>query len=213
MDTLEKDIQELQKLYISEKTKKKMLEDTKDKLTDELLRLTNDVDVLEKVIILFQKSAEYAREQAKIRIETLTTNSLQYIFKSDYKFEVDIKDQRNAANAEFYIVEGNENGIVKTKPEISNGGGIVDIVSLALRLAFMENADPRINGPLILDEPAKHVSEEFTFDIGDYLIEFSKSTGRQIIMITHNPHLAALSDNIYKVSQVDGISVLEQNNN
>lgn len=213
MDTLEKDIQELQKLYISEKTKKKMLEDTKDKLTDELLRLTNDVDVLEKVIILFQKSAEYAREQAKIRIETLTTNSLQYIFKSDYKFEVDIKDQRNAANAEFYIVEENENGIVKTKPEISNGGGIVDIVSLALRLAFMENADPRINGPLILDEPAKHVSEEFTFDIGDYLIEFSKSTGRQIIMITHNPHLAALSDNIYKVSQVDGISVLEQNNN
>lgn len=213
MDTLEKDIQELQKLYISEKTKKKMLEDAKDKLTDELLRLTNDVDVLEKVIILFQKSAEYAREQAKIRIETLTTNSLQYIFKSDYKFEVDIKDQRNAANAEFYIVEENENGIVKTKPEISNGGGIVDIVSLALRLAFMENADPRINGPLILDEPAKHVSEEFTFDIGDYLIEFSKSTGRQIIMITHNPHLAALSDNIYKVSQVDGISVLEQNNN
>lgn len=213
MDTLEKDIQELQKLYISEKTKKKMLEDTKDKLTDELLRLTNDVDVLEKVIILFQKSAEYAREQAKIRIETLTTNSLQYIFKSDYKFEVDIKDQRNAANAEFYIVEENENGIVKTKPEISNGGGIVDIVSLALRLAFMENADPRINGPLILDEPAKHVSEEFTFDIGDYLIEFSKSTGRQIIMITHNPHLAALSGNIYKVSQVDGISVLEQNNN
>lgn len=213
MDTLEKDIQELQKLYISEQTKKKMLEDTKDKLTDEFLRLTNDVDVLEKVIILFQKSAEYAREQAKIRIETLTTNSLQYIFKSDYKFEVDIKDQRNAANAEFYIVEENENGIVKTKPEISNGGGIVDIVSLALRLAFMENADPRINGPLILDEPAKHVSEEFTFDIGDYLIEFSKSTGRQIIMITHNPHLAALSDNIYKVSQVDGISVLEQNNN
>ncbi|MFB0972854.1 MAG: ABC transporter ATP-binding protein, partial [Neofamilia sp.] len=63
---------------------------------------------------------------------------------------------------------------------------------------------------LILDEPAKHVSEEFTFDIGEFLLQFSDQMNRQIIMITHNPHLASLSKSIYTVTQENGISKVEK---
>ncbi len=210
MHDLDNDIQKLKKLYTEERLKKDMLEVEKEKVTAEVMKLTEEVDILDKVIILFQKSSQYAREQAKVRIEKLTSNSLQYIFQSDYKFEVELTESRKVANAEFFVVEENENGIVKTQPTISNGGGIVDIVSLALRLAFMENTNPRVDGPLILDEPAKHVSDEYSFDIGNFLVEFSKSTNRQIIMITHNLHLANLSNNVYKVEQIDGISKVER---
>ncbi|NLD18321.1 MAG: ATPase [Tissierellia bacterium] len=210
MDNLAENIDFLKKHYYSENAKKEILQEQEKTFFDEVENLLDEVDVLEKVLILFQHTSQYAREQGKIQIENLTTRSLRYIFDKDYKFEIDITEKRNASSAEFYIVEENENGTVKIKPEISKGGGIVDIVSLALRLSFLENSKPKIEGPLILDEPAKHVSEEFTFDIGEFLLQFSDQMNRQIIMITHNPHLASLSKSIYTVTQENGISKVEK---
>ncbi len=210
MNALEDNISLLKRHYYSENAKKQMLEKEEKSLVEEVEKLSDEVDTLEKVLILFQKTSQYAREQGKIQIENLATRSLRYIFDKDYKFEIEITEKRNNSSAEFFIVEENENGIIKTKPDISKGGGIVDIVSLALRMSFLENSNPKIEGPLILDEPTKHVSEEYTFDIGDFLVQFSKQMQRQIIMITHNSHLASLSKNIYRVSQENGISLVEK---
>lgn len=210
MNVLEDNISLLKRHYYSENAKKQMLEKEEKSLVEEVEKLSDEVDTLEKVLILFQKTSQYAREQGKIQIENLATRSLRYIFDKDYKFEIEITEKRNNSSAEFFIVEENDNGIIKTKPDISKGGGIVDIVSLALRMSFLENSNPKIEGPLILDEPAKHVSEEYTFDIGDFLVQFSKQMQRQIIMITHNSHLASLSKNIYRVSQENGISLVEK---
>lgn len=206
---LRENIDQLKKLYYREESKREILLSRKEVLEKKQLE-KEEVDTLEKVMILFQKSSKYAREQGKFQIEILATKSLEYIFKKNYSFEIEISEKRNVSNAEFFIVEENENGSVKTKPEISKGGGIVDIVSLALRMSFLENYNPKVEGPLILDEPTKHVSEEYTFDVGDFLLQFSNQMKRQIIMITHNPHLASLSKNIYRVSQENGISKVEK---
>lgn len=212
MDDLNNKISLLKKQYYSENAKREILLANEKKFSEKVEKLYDEVDTLEKVLILFQKTGQYAREQGKIQIENLATRSLRYIFDRDYKFEIEISEKRNASSADFFVVEENENGRVKTNPEISKGGGIVDIVSLALRLSFLENSNPQIHGPLILDEPAKHVSDEYIFDIGDFLLQFSSQMNRQIIMITHNQHLASLSDNIYRVSQDNGISVIEKGN-
>lgn len=210
MDNTDFYISELKKIYYTEESKRNLLQKQQNELKTDIEKINKEVDILEKVLILFQKTSKYAREQGKAQIENLTTKSLRYIFDKNYQFEIDISEKRNISSAEFYVVEENENTIVKTKPEISKGGGIVDIVSLALRLSFLENTKPKVQGPLILDEPAKHVSQDYTFDIGDFLLQFSKQMNRQIIMITHNPHLASLSENIYKVNQENGISNVEK---
>ena len=210
MDNTDFYISELKKIYYTEESKRNLLQKQQIELKIDIEKINKEVDILEKVLILFQKTSKYAREQGKAQIENLTTKSLRYIFDKNYQFEIDISEKRNISSAEFYVVEENENTIVKTKPEISKGGGIVDIVSLALRLSFLENTNPKVEGPLILDEPAKHVSQDYTFDIGDFLLQFSKQMNRQIIMITHNPHLASLSENIYKVNQENGISNVEK---
>lgn len=210
MDNTDFYISELKKIYYTEESKRNLLQKQQNELKTDIEKINKEVDILEKVLILFQKTSKYAREQGKAQIENLTTKSLRYIFDKNYQFEIDISEKRNISSAEFYVVEENENTIVKTKPEISKGGGIVDIVSLALRLSFLENTNPKVQGPLILDEPAKHVSQDYTFDIGDFLLQFSKQMNRQIIMITHNPHLASLSENIYKVNQENGISNVEK---
>ena len=210
MDNTDFYISELKKIYYTEESKRNLLQKQQNELKTDIEKINKEVDILEKVLILFQKTSKYAREQGKAQIENLTTKSLRYIFDKNYQFEIDISEKRNISSAEFYVVEENENTIIKTKPEISKGGGIVDIVSLALRLWFLENTNPKVEGPLILDEPAKHVSQDYTFDIGDFLLQFSKQMNRQIIMITHNPHLASLSENIYKVNQENGISNVEK---
>ena len=184
-----------------------------DKLKEQLesnnskvIKINLELDLLSKVSILFQKTSEFAREQAKSQIESLVTKCLQFVFDSDIKFLIEIEELRGKANAEFYVVNESDDILIKTKPELSRGGGVVDIVSLALRIAFLQIHKPKIQGPLILDEPAKHVSEEFVFNVADFLKQTSELFNRQIIMVTHNNHLAAIGTNAYKVELKGSIS-------
>lgn len=184
-----------------------------DKLKEQLesnnskvIKINLELDLLSKVSILFQKTSEFAREQAKSQIESLVTKCLQFVFDSDIKFLIEIEELRGKANAEFYVVNEVDDILIKTKPELSRGGGVVDIVSLALRIAFLQIHKPKIQGPLILDEPAKHVSEEFVFNVADFLKQTSELFNRQIIMVTHNNHLAAIGTNAYKVELKGSIS-------
>lgn len=161
-----------------------------------------DQELLEKVILLFQKTSEFARLQAKKQIETIVTKCLQYVFETDMKFIIELEELRGKANAEFYVTSVHGDTTLKTKPELSRGGGVVDIISLALRIAFIQIHKPKIQGPLILDEPAKHLSEDYIYNVGDFLKQTSEMFNRQIIMVTHNHHLSAISTNAYRVELI-----------
>jgi DNA repair ATPase RecN len=179
--------------------KRDQLLELKSNYEDDLAEIVGELDLLEQVMILFQKTSEYARSQAKNQIENLVTKCLQYIFESNIEFRIEVDELRNKANAEFYVINDTPDFFLKTKPEQSRGGGVVDIVSLALRISFIQTHKPPIEGPLILDEPAKHVSEEYIYNVGDFLRQSSSMFNRQIIMVTHNSHLAALSEDAYRV--------------
>lgn len=200
------DLQELDNCLIKSKEylsrelgKRDKIKEQLEMQKDNLHNIEVELELLSKVNILFQKTSEFAREQAKNQIESLVTKCLQFIFESDIEFLIEIEEQRGKSNAEFYVVNRMEDMLVKTKPELSRGGGVVDIVSLALRIAFLQTHKPKIQGPLILDEPAKHVSDEFIFNVADFLKQTSELFNRQIIMVTHNNHLAAIGSNAYRV--------------
>lgn len=176
--------------------------------TNKLNNVDTEMELLEQVTILFQKTSVFAREQAKVQIESLVTKCLQYVFNTDIKFEIEIEELRNKANAEFYVITEYDDMMIRTKPELSRGGGVVDIVSLALRIAFLQIHKPPIDGPLLLDEPAKHVSDEYIYNLGDFLQQTSEMFNRQILMVTHNQHLAALGSKVYKVDLIKSASQL-----
>lgn len=203
MISLDNRITDLKEFIAKETGKKDKLEEQLSDAKSDLILISDNIELLEKVVILFQKTSEFAREQAKVQIESLVTKCLQFIFESNTEFLIEIEELRNKANAEFYVISENEDIIIKTKPELSRGGGVVDIVSLALRIAFLQIHKPRIEGPLILDEPAKHVSEDYIFNVGDFLKQTSEMFNRQIIMVTHNQHLSAISNFCYHV-ELDG---------
>ncbi|NBI07923.1 ATPase [Senegalia massiliensis] len=209
MIELDNNIKKLRDIYSSEKGKKDAIEQEILDKTTKISTLDNDIDVLEKTNILLQRTSEYAREQSKYQIENLVTNCLQYIFDENMEFKIEINEAYGKPNAEFYVIT---NGVetIKTKPEDSRGGGIIDIISLALRISFLQIHNPKVFGPLILDEPAKHVSEEFIFNVSEFLKQISEMFNRQIIMVTHNNHLASIADLAYRV-ELNGItSVVEK---
>lgn len=199
INSLENNINILREYISREEGKKEKLTEQLTETKFNLEKIQMELELLEKVTIVFQKTSEFARQQAKRQIETLVTKCLQYVFESDIEFVIELDELRNKANAEFYVVNNIDDLVIKTKPELSRGGGVVDIVSLSLRIAFLQIHKPPIEGPLILDEPAKHVSEDYIYNVGEFLKQTSEMFNRQVIMVTHNQHLAAISTNAYRV--------------
>lgn len=165
-------------------------------------------ELLEKVKQLFHWSAEHARLQAKQQLETLVTNALQYVFGSAFRFEIELSTHGGNPTAEFYVVTEWDGQTIKNRPQDARGGGIVDLVSLSLRIALLETVKPRLSGPIILDEPGKHVSEDYIVQMVEFIKSLSETFGRQIIFVTHNIHLSESGDSSYYVRMVGGKSLV-----
>lgn len=174
----------------------------------ELEACQKDSQLLDQVMILYQNTSQFARTQATKQIESIVTSCLQNIFPEPYQFQVELTEKRGMPHGDFYIETPYGDGTISTQPEFARGGGVVDIISLALRIAFLETTRPKITGPLMLDEPGKHVSTEFIENLGMFLSQSSKVSQRQMIMVTHNPHLLALGDQCYYVEKKDGVSMV-----
>lgn len=192
--------------YFSEKGRQQQLLETERRLDSEQRSLMESLDILDEVRLLLQHTSEYAREQSRQQIEMLVTNCLQYIFDSTIEFKIDIHEVRGKPEAEFYVVSSMDGIPVRTKPQEARGGGVVDIISLALRIAMLQCSNPEINGPILLDEPAKHVSDDYIVQVAEFLKQVSVMFDRQIIMVTHNRHLSEIADRWYRVEMNNGIS-------
>lgn len=161
---------------------------------------------LETLLTLFNQTAQYARQDTKEQIEKLVSECLRMIFETDIGFQIELHETRGKASAEFYVTEENDGVVELYRPEQSRGGGVVDSVSLALRIAFLLKMGDLADGPLMLDEPAKHLSDDFIMQIAEFLKQISKMTGRQILFVTHNVHLAEAGDATFFVDKRMGQS-------
>lgn len=206
IDTIQKHTQQLMVEYGLKKSIKEKLEKDLSTKEQELEKVANTIDVLEQVRLLLQRASEYAREQIKQQIEMLVTHCLQFVFGPNLEFVIELDEVRGKSSAEFYVVSTYDDIKIKTKPQDARGGGIVDVISLALRIAVIQSTDMYKDGPIILDEPAKHVSSEFINNVAQFLKQISSVFHRQIIMVTHNQYLSEIADLAYKVELKDGIS-------
>lgn len=159
-------------------------------------------ELWQQVSLLLTKVSDYARRQLVERIEDTVTAALQTVLADDsLRFEVEIREVAGKASAEWRVVSRYGDVEVSNNPEDARGGGIVDIVSLALRLALLELSKPRPEGPVILDEPAKMVSAEYAENLAYFLRSYAQKTGRQFIVVTHNETLARSGDKAYRVTK------------
>ncbi|MCR4430584.1 MAG: ATPase [Tepidanaerobacteraceae bacterium] len=214
-DQFEETVEALEKYYddfalkfAMKKNLKRNLEIKLKSKEEELGKIEKKIDILEQVRILLQRASEYAREQIKQQIEMLVTHCLQFVFGPALEFKIELNEIRGKADAEFYVISTFGDVQVKTKPQDARGGGIVDVIALALRIAVIQSTNFYSDGPLILDEPAKHVSSEYIGNVAQFLKQISEVFHRQIIMITHNQYLSEIADIAYRVELKEGTSVV-----
>lgn len=161
--------------------------------------------VFDLVQILLQRTSDFARQKAKTHIEDVVTQALTVVFDHDYRFFIHLDTKSNQPIAEYFL---ESEGIVTQlkPPDYDRGGGIADVVSLALRLAVGELIG--VKGPFFMDEVGKHVSQEYQPNLAYFLKTYSEKFNRQINLITHNIHLAEIGDVSIGVTRRNGASVI-----
>jgi DNA repair exonuclease SbcCD ATPase subunit len=207
LSSLEPRLRAAQARLNQRKGEMRRLEQERAEAQAQLQAALTQADLLEKVSVLLSLTSQHARAQAKQQIEVLVTNTLRHVFGGPYAFKIDLVEKAGRPEAEFYVVSPGEGGqMIESRPQESRGGGVVDVVALGLRMAMLETYQPPLDGPMILDEPAKHVSEEYVAPAANFLTAISDFFGRQVIMVTHNPHLAETAGVAYNVVLRDGVS-------
>lgn len=191
INMLSSDIRRTREKVTALKGKRELLEKQREEAVGKQTEAQNQLGVFGMVQILLQKTSDYARQQVKTRIEDIVSEALNVVFGGNHRFMIELSLKGNQPVAEYYL--NDEMTLTKLeKPDYDRGGGKVDIIALALRLAVgeMENVD----GPLFLDEVGKHVSKEYAPAVAYFLKEYSANFGRQIILITHNADLAEIGE-------------------
>ncbi len=195
---------ELQSGYISKKAIRDRIEDEVIDYTKKIDQLTDENNILSKVILVLTESSNLARNNAKNHFEKIITEALQYVTQStDYEFVIQEMVERSKASYEFFIkttINGEES---LQSPKDANGGGFVDIISVAAKYAYLELFnDPKIQcGTVFLDEPGKMIDEQRSIKFAEYIKELGRNYNKQTIMITHNTSLKDIADQTYYVSQ------------
>lgn len=197
-------LQDFKSYYSQKLAKKEYIEKEVNKKEESIKKLTDEIDILKKVILVLTESSNVARQVAKNHFEKIITEALRYVTQSnDYEFVIQEMTERSKASYEFFIkttVNGQES---LQSPKDANGGGFVDIISVAAKYAYLELFnDPRIQcGTVFLDEPGKMIDEQRSIKFAEYIKELGRSYNKQTIMITHNDNLKDIADQTYYVSQ------------
>lgn len=159
---------------------------------------------IEKALILVQKAALQTQMMLRVRLTKIVTTALRAVFVDDnLEFDLTFDTKRGRTEA---VIEVGENGVF-TNPMEGHGGGVVDVVSFALRAAFWSIAQNR--PVMVLDEPMKFLSRDLVHNAADMMQMVSKELGLQIIMVTHIQEFIDGADEVFNVFREGNVSRIE----
>lgn len=156
---------------------------------------------------LLDEASTTAREQAKTLFEEVVTNSIQIVFDKDAKAVVKLGRKNNMPTAEVAIQVEQDGVIVETDPTDEDGGGLADMVSLAIFMATSLLGSKKNVAPFFLDEPTKFVSAGNAENCANFISEMVEYTERQTFLSTHErEYLPFVADRSFLVVKENGTS-------
>ena len=170
-----------------------------EKIETEQVALNDYIKLLKNIRELYGKDGvqRELRENSKPQIELETNN----IF-NDFNFDYD-----NIHLDENYEISINKSNETLNVSMLSGGEKIV--VALALRLAIAKVISKQKNQLLILDEPTVHLDEERKLELIEILRD--ADIADQMLIVTHDPDLMGISENVVEIRKKNGVSEYVQN--
>lgn len=195
------DIQEVKKIIESRRKDIISKKAVRDLYIKEKHEIKENIETLNETIDNYSKSLEIlnlASSEAKVAIveflQSIATDALRFVFNMPYSFKIVINEE-GRASCDFYLVE-TVNGVESLQsPDEACGGGILDVIGSVLKVSYAcLYKNPKINGPIILDEPSKMLSEEASAKYSEFLKKICSRYNKQVLMITHNNSISAIAD-------------------
>jgi len=134
---------------------------------------------------IVQQVAQTLQQRAHDRINVIVSACLNAVFDEPYQFHLRFDRKRGKTEACMVFIR---NGIELDDPLNEVGGGVIDITSLALRIANILLSHPRKRRLIVLDEPFSNVRGwDFTRRTRNMLRLLASDKGFQIIVNTDIP--------------------------
>jgi DNA repair exonuclease SbcCD ATPase subunit len=208
----EKGLLELDKLIDRKKAKREEAQTELSDLNQQMKEL--NTDNLDKAAIWMKALATNQKVSASQELSKLGTTALQYGFGPKYEMQVEMAGTSKKPETNVWVVK-NKKYDEREDPIDDNGGGVVDIMGTAMRIVTLDNyTEPVLDGPIIFDEPFKHVSTEYVPAMSEFTYNVSRDFGRQVIAVTHTDYLSAMTDsNIYVCLDENERSIIEVRKN
>ena len=163
------------------KGKLKLLQSQLEKQETLIKEKTEYLSNLEKAQVFIQNVAKKTQEQLKYHIEDVVQLALDSIFPDEYQFSIDFEVKYGKTSCNL-IFKNNDYEIDIMK---AAGGGVVDIASLALRVAIWSIG--KTDNVLILDEPIKNIQPaSLQMEAWNIIQRLSQQLNLQFIIITNS---------------------------
>ena len=177
--------------------------DQRDQASSEVDRLTQRKKDIDAAVAIIQGVAAATQDQLRVRLEDITQTALDVVFPGSYTFKVEFTPRRGRTEVDMW----RDKDGTRMDPLDSNGGGVVDVISLALRICCLTlSTNARV---LLLDEPFKFIRGRARQRLGDMLKAISRRLGIQVIMVADVSDTGIIPNREFKVGMKWRKSVIE----
>jgi len=165
---------------------------------------------IEQAAIIHRTVAQQTQERLSWYIDDLVTAAIEAIFPDDSpRFKLEFIQRRGRTEADLWLTDSQGN---KIKPSDDDGGGLVNVVAFALRIALWSLT--RTTRPVIvLDEPFVFLhNRDAHARVAQMLKTITERLNLQIIMVTgedESEEIIGAADNIFKIIKKKEISALK----
>lgn len=164
------------------KSEKKHAQKGIEQAEDDRFDAEQSLSVATEALTIVQELTSSMQNHAQAKIAGVVTQCLRVF--GDYSFRIEFDSKRGSTAATFILTKGGD----EVDP-MECGGGIIDVIAFALRVAVMMARKPLVRQTLILDEPFKFVSANFRDDIAKVVETLSEQLNVQFVIVTHIPEL------------------------
>ena len=189
--------EKLNKAIVKRQSSKELLESRKNRLEE----IKTETEEILKSISVCQEVATEVQNQLSVKMDSIVNMGLKTIFNDEYTFKLEYVPARGKTEVEFNMYDKNGRPI---DPMMQNGGGLVDLLTLCLRIAVYNIS--HVDNVICFDESMKFLSKGFREQGGELIHTLSERLGLQFIEVTHIPEFVENSDKQFIIKKIDGVS-------
>ena len=162
-------------------------------------------DLIEDANRFLISFSESIRQKLKGKLESLANMALKSVFPDKtMKFIIMGNRSKNGLHYDLYLeTDGNINSLFS-----GCGGGVFEVIALALRISYLRILHGSLRQTMILDESLKFLDSTRMPLAIKWLKSISKEMNIQFIIITHIPELVETIDDSFQFKITNGETII-----